>query len=149
MTTAHRHPTASPRSAAAAPSARLAWACALCAAACVATAAVYAQPPAAACKPAPIEQLKAAYLACADHTARHRMDEALAQHCGAIGEQLKQRAFDGDFDRLIAWWQRERDAATPLAAIDVPLACAAPLPATHAARARSTRDSRPDTRSPA
>lgn len=63
---------------------------------------------------ASIESLKQAYLACDRLMSNQRVAAPLAQRCASIGERLQQRAFDGDFDRLIAWWQRERAALTAL-----------------------------------
>lgn len=63
----------------------------------------------------PVERLKTAYLAC-DHVSSRRMlviDEA--QRCAEVGEALKTRLFDGDFNRLIAWWRAEKQAAAALA----------------------------------
>jgi hypothetical protein len=56
----------------------------------------------------PVERLKAAYLAC-DHVSSQRplmQDEA--QLCVEIADALKMRHFDGDFNRLIAWWRAEK-----------------------------------------
>ncbi len=60
---------------------------------------------------ASIEQLKAYYLACDAIMSTRRVDAALAQRCASIGQQVQERAFGGDFDEMIAWWQREREAA--------------------------------------
>lgn len=60
-----------------------------------------------------VEQLMAAYLACDRLMSRQRVEPALAQRCAAVGERLLQRGFDGDFERLIAWWQGAR---APIAA---------------------------------
>ena len=62
-----------------------------------------------ACDAVPLEQLKSSYLVCDQVMSRQRVEPLLAQRCAEIGEALKQRAFDGDFERLIAWWRRERD----------------------------------------
>jgi hypothetical protein len=56
----------------------------------------------------PVERLEAAYLAC-DHVSSQRPllpDES--QLCLEVAEALKVRHFDGDFDRLIAWWRAEK-----------------------------------------
>jgi hypothetical protein len=63
----------------------------------------------------PVERLKAAYLAC-DHVSSQR--PLLAEEsrlCLEIAEVLKVRHFDGDFDRLIAWWRAEKQRAAALA----------------------------------
>lgn len=52
-----------------------------------------------------VETLKAAYLACDRETSSHRMDPTTAGRCMDVSSELMQLAFDGDFDRLIAWWR--------------------------------------------
>jgi hypothetical protein len=64
-----------------------------------------------ACASAALEPLKLTYLACDDLMSRQKVALAAAQRCAAVGQTLQQCAFDGDFDRMIAWWQRERAAA--------------------------------------
>jgi len=57
---------------------------------------------------ASVEALQRAYLEC-DHIATHTLlDLASAAHCSMVGEELKHRVFDGDFERLIAWWRANR-----------------------------------------
>ena len=58
-----------------------------------------------------VDALKSAYLACDRQTSRGRMDPATASRCMAISSVLTQRAFEGDFDRLIAWWRAEKARA--------------------------------------
>jgi hypothetical protein len=71
----------------------------------------FAQPAAPEPQPvASVASLKAAYLHCDHVMSSQRVDTALAQRCAAVGEELKQRAFGGDFARLIAWWNSERAA---------------------------------------
>lgn len=60
-----------------------------------------------------VEQLMAAYLACDRLMSRQRVEPAFVQRCSAIGEQLLRRGFDGDFERLLSWWQGAR---APIAA---------------------------------
>lgn len=55
-----------------------------------------------------IEWLKATYLACDRITRAQRVPAAIAERCGEIADQLRLRAFGGDFERLIAWWEAER-----------------------------------------
>ena len=52
-----------------------------------------------------VETLKAAYLACDRQTSSYRMDPTTAGRCMDVSSELMQLAFDGDFDRLIAWWR--------------------------------------------
>jgi hypothetical protein len=57
---------------------------------------------------ASVEELKRVYLEC-DRAATHALlDLAVAAHCSMVGEELKHRAFGGDFDRLIAWWRAQK-----------------------------------------
>lgn len=58
-----------------------------------------------------VDALKAAYLACDRDTSRDRMEPATASRCMAISSVLMRRAFEGDFDRLIAWWRAEKARA--------------------------------------
>lgn len=60
----------------------------------------------------PVDELKRVYLACA-HTSTHTvLDVTTAANCAAVGDELKHRAFGGDFESLIAWWHSQRrDAA--------------------------------------
>jgi hypothetical protein len=53
-------------------------------------------------------QLKKIYLACdlASSTTRLEMQEAMK--CSVVSEELKQREFGGDFDRMLAWWKTQR-----------------------------------------
>ena len=63
----------------------------------------------------PLDRLKAHYLAC-DHAATQSvLHPAAAAVCSAVAEALLQRGFDGDLDRLLAWWRAAREAP-PLAA---------------------------------
>jgi hypothetical protein len=52
-----------------------------------------------------VAQLKTAYLACDEQASEHVLDIGSAMLCSQIAEALKQRAFDGDFTRLIEWWR--------------------------------------------
>ena len=60
----------------------------------------------------PIHELKQAYLACERAASRDRLDFDTAAYCSLVGEELLKRAFDGSFDRLLAWWRANRDAAS-------------------------------------
>lgn len=60
---------------------------------------------------ASVDQLNRAYLEC-DSSATHRMlDPGEAALCSMVHEALKQRAFGGDFARMLAWWKSARVAA--------------------------------------
>ena len=60
-----------------------------------------------------IAHLKAIYLRCADESARSPLDSIDFAFCAGVGDALRDRAFAGDFERLIAWWHGAR---TPVAA---------------------------------
>lgn len=84
-----------------------------CAAALAFCCAAFAQVPA----DADIDHLKAAYLACDEQATHTVLDIGTAARCSQIADALKQRAFDGDFERLIQWWraakaERQRLAST-------------------------------------
>ncbi len=63
-----------------------------------------------------IEWLKSAYLACDRVMRTQRVAPAIAQRCGEIGDHLRHRAFGGDFEQLLAWWQAERRLGEAVAA---------------------------------
>lgn len=52
---------------------------------------------------ASIEELKALYLACDRASTAEALTRADVKMCSTIYEALKHRAFDGDFDKLLAW----------------------------------------------
>ncbi|KWT76870.1 hypothetical protein APY03_5307 [Variovorax sp. WDL1] len=55
-----------------------------------------------------VEALQRTYLEC-DRVATHTLlDLGSAAHCSMVAEELRQRVFDGDFDRLIAWWREHK-----------------------------------------
>jgi len=56
-----------------------------------------------------VEALKTAYLWCDHAAASRRLSSADIMRCSVIYEELKQRAFGGDFERLLAW---SRDSAS-------------------------------------
>jgi len=60
----------------------------------------------------PIDELKRVYLACDRAASQQLLDSDTAAHCSFAGEALQQRAFEGSFDRLLAWWRAEKDAAS-------------------------------------
>ncbi len=61
---------------------------------------------------APVEELKQVYLACDRMASRQVMDLASAAHCSSVGEALQTRAFEGNFDQLLAWWRVEKHVAS-------------------------------------
>lgn len=63
-----------------------------------------------ALRTASIDDLKRVYLQCNDAALGGRLGWPGVMGCSVIYETLKQRAFGGDFDRLLAW-SREQAAA--------------------------------------
>ena len=51
----------------------------------------------------PLDGLKSTYLACERTALSGRMESGAIIMCSVIYEELKHRAFDGDFPRLKAW----------------------------------------------
>jgi len=56
------------------------------------------------------EELKSAYLDCERLAAATFLDAGGAAICSMVHEELKQRLFEGDFQRLLDWWQAHRIA---------------------------------------
>jgi hypothetical protein len=50
-----------------------------------------------------IDELKSVYLSCSSAAADGRLDTAAIMQCSIVYEELKRRAFGGDFGRLLAW----------------------------------------------
>ena len=55
-----------------------------------------------------IPSLQSIYLRCADESTRSVLDSVTFAYCSAVGDALRDRAFDGSFERLIAWWHGAR-----------------------------------------
>lgn len=72
-----------------------------------AAAAAVVEPALARATPA---QLKSAYLQCERQAQSTLLDFATAARCSLIYEELKRRVFDGDFERVLAWWREQRAA---------------------------------------
>lgn len=60
---------------------------------------------------ASIDELKQVYLACDRTASRQVLDMASAAYCSSVAEALQKRAFDDNFDRLLAWWRAEKEGA--------------------------------------
>ena len=69
----------------------------------------HGEPPEAADEEARIEMLKRAYLSCSDAALRGRLQTGAVQQCSVIYEELKWRAFGGDFLRLFVWSRAQAD----------------------------------------
>jgi hypothetical protein len=57
-----------------------------------------------------VDELKLTHLECDRRACQTLLGAAEAAHCSMGFEELKQRGFRGDFDRLLAWWQAQRRA---------------------------------------
>lgn len=57
-----------------------------------------------------LPELKSVYLWCERTSSRIRLPAALIARCSLVYEELKQRAFDGDWEKLLAW-SRSQSAA--------------------------------------
>jgi hypothetical protein len=53
------------------------------------------------------EQLKSTFLQCDRLSQETALDSGTAAQCSVVYEELKQRVFAGDFERLLAWWRVE------------------------------------------
>jgi len=56
-----------------------------------------------------VETLKLAYMECDRGATSALLGSAEAANCSQIHEDLKERAFGGDYGRLLAWWHAERN----------------------------------------
>jgi hypothetical protein len=54
-----------------------------------------------------IDELKRFYLACDRAASDGRLDTAAFMQCSIVYEELKRRAFGGDFGKLLAWWREQ------------------------------------------
>lgn len=50
-----------------------------------------------------VDELKSLYLACDRAAMRGLLGSAAIAQCSVIYEELKRKAFDGDFEKLLAW----------------------------------------------
>lgn len=62
--------------------------------------------------------LESVYLQCDRESRVRLLGFGEAAHCSQVAEELLRRRFGGDFRRLIAWWQSQRD--DPVAFSDTP-----------------------------
>ena len=69
---------------------------------------MHAEPVHVAIAALPLEHLKLAYLGCDRAATGGTLDVPSFQRCVFVGDELLRRGFDGDFDRLIAWWRVEK-----------------------------------------
>lgn len=55
-----------------------------------------------------VDSLKQAYLACDKKSREAVLDFDDAMFCTIFADELKARAFSGDFHQMIAWWQSNK-----------------------------------------
>ena len=60
-----------------------------------------------------IAELKRQYLACDRQATTRRLSLGEAHVCSLVAEALLQREFEGDFERLLAWWRSRRQSTSP------------------------------------
>ncbi len=53
-------------------------------------------------------ELKTIYIHCEQLAASTLLDFDSAAHCSKVSEELLERSFGGNFDRLLEWWHRIR-----------------------------------------
>ena len=73
---------------------------------CMAAHALAAQDP--EIEQASSSQLRTAYLECDRISAESRVDQDFMVACQRVGEVLRDRDFEGDFERLLQWWRQAR-----------------------------------------
>jgi hypothetical protein len=66
--------------------------------------ACFAQPDRSHLDALTIDQLKTAYIECDQQASRTLLTLAESAECSMVHEALKQRAFAGNFDAMLAWW---------------------------------------------
>lgn len=59
---------------------------------------------------ASIQQLKHVYLRCAEISSNEVLDRNAAVHCSLVADALRDRGFDGSFERMLLWWHVARQA---------------------------------------
>jgi hypothetical protein len=60
-------------------------------------------------KQVPVAELKSAYLSCSDMILS-RQPRSTIMWCSLVYEELKAKAFDGDFEKLLAWARAQSSA---------------------------------------
>jgi len=65
----------------------------------------------AAVAQAPVAALKREYLRCDRVASQQRLATEAALYCSAVSEELLKREFEGDLERLLAWWREARLAS--------------------------------------
>jgi hypothetical protein len=72
--------------------------------------ATHAQPPdRSQLRALPIVELKAAYLECEQLASTTLLDSSTAADCSLVAEELLERGFGGNFQRMLTWWRSARN----------------------------------------
>lgn len=61
-----------------------------------------------------VAELKASFLYCERSAMRGLLGLGEAAGCSLVYEELKKRAFDGDFDTFLKWWRTQSHANVPV-----------------------------------
>lgn len=61
-------------------------------------------------KRVPINELKSVYLSCGRAAVSGQMNTGGIMYCSIVYEELKRRAFGGDFEKLLAWSKAQPSA---------------------------------------
>ncbi len=69
-------------------------------------------------RPVSVEELKVAYLNCNREAVAGRLDHGTIQGCSVVYEALKEKAFGGEFARLLAWSRAQEVASERLLRTD-------------------------------
>jgi hypothetical protein len=75
-----------------------------------------------------VEQLKRYYLACDRQAVQRRLLPAEAMRCSAVAEHLLATGFDGNFERMLAWWRATREGSPRETALSAPAETGAEQP---------------------
>jgi hypothetical protein len=77
---------------------------------CIASATAFGQSESGDKKQLTVAELKTIYLDCDRDVMRGLLGGAEAKACSVVYEELKKRAFDGDFDKFLAWSRVQNSA---------------------------------------
>jgi hypothetical protein len=62
-------------------------------------------------KHVPVAELKSAYLACTSDKLPAPLPRAAIMWCSVVYEELKEKAFEGDYEKLLAWSRAQATVA--------------------------------------
>ncbi|MBT2321013.1 hypothetical protein J7E62_01400 [Variovorax paradoxus] len=77
---------------------------------------------------ASIQQLKYVYLRCAEVSSQEVLDSNAAAHCLLVADALRDRGFEGSFERMLLWWHVARQAGADRARPEGGAATSASVP---------------------